>query len=286
MICFRILTYNLIFVDIKQSVHFIISQLPQTINYVNITPSQVSVDRDTSYRDILQGLDLTVPIIDSTSIISEEGICSGFLFVFDWNSQPEVDTSYSPFCDAFNLFFVQSPNFSTAVCVSNGEHLMNGLLFETKLWSIRQYDVFNKKRGNVMFKATVKGRTDIVILRERNHLIGDILRNEVGFVIEVKTPTEMKGSKLNSSIREATIQLIGLCGDNCYTTPCVLLTDFSKKFLVVYLSRETIIPLKYKIFIQQCTSIAAAINFAIFQASKECISTDFGRPDSPSESLL
>jgi hypothetical protein len=269
-----------------ESNHFIISQLPQTIVHATITPSQTSSGRETAYREFLQGLNLTAPkVIVSAPVEENEGVCAGFKFTFHWISQRDESLSYQPFCDAYNLFFAQSLTFSTAHSVSNGQNLMNQLLFETRLWSIRQYDVFNKKKGNVAFRGTVKGRTDIVILRQRRQFIGYILRNEVGFAIEVKTPGDMNGAKLNSAVREATIQVIGLCGDNCYTTPCVVLTDFSNKFFVVYLSLETRFPLKYEINIQKCSSIAAAINFAIVQSSNECISADFGRPDTPSESL-
>lgn len=271
--------------DLQVSTHKILSQLPQSISHVVITPSQASASREPAYRILLEGLSLNIPV-SGPGVMSDEGDFSGFKFPFTWRSRPE-SSSYDPFCKAFNLFRTESIDFSVAITVSNGEHLLNSLLYETGIWSLRQYDVFNKKAGSVQFKGTVKGRTDIVVLCARLPLpVGTILRHQVGFVIEVKKTAEMIGVKLNSAFREATFQLIGLCGQNAVRTPCVVLTDFVKHYFVVYLSRTTVIPLKYEIVVQRCSSIAAALNLAVQISTRECVSADFGRPDTPVDSLI
>ncbi len=133
------------------------------------------------------------------------------------------------------------------------------------------------EREQIVFKGRVRGRTDIVILKE-SHRGGEITRHMVDFVIEIKDTSSIS-SNIKGCIRESVCQLLGLCGDNSNTSPSVVLTDLVKKFYVIYLTKSEA-PLKFKILIDACEDLSSAIELAQMVA-QECISIDFGRPPTP-----
>lgn len=81
------------------------------------------------------------------------------------------------------------------------------------------------------------------------------------------------------------MQLIGLCGDNALRTPVMLLTDLVDYFYAVYLiASDMERPTSFEIVIQRCSSIQAALNFAIPLAERPCLSFNYGRANTPTSS--
>jgi hypothetical protein len=245
----------------------ILSRLPSVIIELDITPSIASTAEDSRYATLLDFLGVDHPVIpESDSPYRSE--YSESKFEWNWCSHSKESDSYEPLCDylmSLNLFPVD---------VSNGKYLFAGHLFDTTLWSIRKYNAAGE-RELIVYKGYVRGRTDIVLLNER-HRGGDLSRHMLRFVIEVKDATTMHDNP-TGCVRESVTQLLGLCGDNCNNTPSVLLTDLTKTFFVVYLSKTHEPAIKFQINIRACADLGSGVDFAQSVSEHRC-STDFGRP--------
>lgn len=149
------------------------------------------------------------------------------------------------------------------------------------MFSLRHYDPFNKKQGKVLYRGEIRGRTDIVIMDYDPP--GEIARHNVRFAVEVKEDMT-RPCDLQSGLREATTQLVGLCGDNSNCSLPVLLTDFVAVFIVVHLCQETSFPLKFSIIADSCSNLKSAMSLTYAISMRGCISADFGRPDTPNGS--
>ena len=251
----------------------ILSRLPSVIIGVDITPSMASSAKDSGYTTLLDSLCIDQPVIPSERDQYRSDRYCESKFEWDWRSHKESD-SYRPLCDyleSLGLFPVD---------VSSGKYLTAGILFDVNLWSIRKYNAAGE-REQIVYKGHVRGRTDIVLLNE-SHRGGELSRHMLRFVIEVKDAAAMRDNP-KGCVRESVTQLLGLCGDNCNNTPSVLLTDLTKTFFVVYLSKTHEPALKFHINIQACADLGSSVDFAQ-SVSKDCCSTDFGRPATPSHS--
>jgi hypothetical protein len=257
--------------------HQILNQLPASVVHIKLTPSLATAVKDVRYKKLLEALNLDSPKFQE-GISEEEGEFAGFHFMWVWGSKLESE-SYEPFCEAFC-----DPNLSrVAVCVSEGQRLMGKLLYTTPLWSLRKVDEEKRKVGSVLFRGEISGRTDIVVMDYDPG--SDILRHNVKFAIEVKRNKDINTpAKLKSALREATTQLLGLCGDNSINTPPVLLTDFCSVFIVLQLHLKSNYPLKFEILAWRCSSNKSALHKALTASMLPCVSADFGRPDTPSGS--
>lgn len=154
-------------------------------------------------------------------------------------------------------------------------------MFDHDIISLRDRDDQGNK-VTLLYRGHVKGRTDIVVMIYEP--LGNISRHMVRFVVEVKTVEEMR-TKLTSCIREAGTQVLGLCANNSNNSPCVLLTDCTVSFYVVYLKESalsTSYKLKFDMIVQSCECIRSAVNFA-FSVSAHCTTRDFCRPTTPEE---
>lgn len=272
--------------DLQLSQHQMNTKLPQHLAHLTITPSEASAPKSDKYFRILDELGIQPPELTNNSY-DDSGAFTEFGFIWTWRHHHDENSCYEPFCVAYNAFRSQFDSYNTAIIVANGQHLYNGNLFKTHFYSLRKYDPLNNSLGDISFRGTVIGRTDIVINRSELRG-GSIIRKKVGFVIEVKKSSELStSSKLSSGIREATIQLLGLCGDNQYCTPTVILTDFTKHFVVLYLSLVSSHPdLEFTITAQKCSNIRAALNLAMTKSEEPCITTNFGRSKTPPHSSI
>jgi hypothetical protein len=255
-----------------------LNQLPASVVHIKLTPSLATAVKDDRFKRLMDALDLDGPNFQE-GISEEEGEFAGFDFVWVWGSKSERE-SYGPFCQAL----CNSNLSKVAVCVSEGQRLMGKLLYTTPLWSLRRFDEEKRKVGRLLFRGEISGRTDIVVMDYDPG--SDILRHNVKFAIEVKRYKDIKtDSNLKSALREATTQLLGLCGDNSNNTPPVLLTDFCSVFIVLQLHLKSNYPLKFEILAWQCSSNKSALHKALTLSMLPCVSTDFGRPDTPSSSV-
>jgi hypothetical protein len=262
--------------------HQILSQLPASVVHIISTPSAASATKEKNLKALLDHLKINFPK-PGENVHTSEVYFSQFNFEWDWPAGSTNEISvYAPFCDSFTEF-VRSSRRLKLVCaaVGNGQRLTDSLLFSTPLFSLRQYDAFNKKAGKVLYRGEVRGRTDIVIMDEDPP--GDIARHNVLFAIEVKKDLKRPGD-LNSGLREACTEVLGLCGDNSNSSPPVLLTDFVSVFIVVHLCRVREIPLLFAINADRCSNLKSALSLAYIISQQDCISADFGRPDSPTVS--
>ena len=260
---------------VKISQHRILEQLPASVMHIKLTPSLATVVKDKRFNKLMDALQPDFPIFRECDC--SEGMFSEFEFEWSWGTKQE-NASYVPFCEALSR--LQNSSL-IAICVANGERLMNSLLYTTSLWSLRKYDADGLKVGRVLYRGEISGRTDIVVM---DHDPGcDILRHNSKFVIEVKRTKDINtDAKLKSALREATTQLLGLCGDNSNNTPPVVLTDFCGVFIVLQLHMKSIYPLEFEIFAWRCRNIKSTLNKALEASMLPCISADFGRPDTPS----
>jgi hypothetical protein len=256
--------------------HQILSQLPTNIVHIVLTPSVASETKEKSLKALLDVLAIDFPR-PSETVLSSEKHFSKFNFKWQWTQNSLESSSYQPFCDAFHRF-IQSSTRLELVCaaVGNGNRLADGLLFSTSLFTLRRYDMTHVKVGKVLYKGEVRGTTDIVVMDYDP--IGEIARHNVKFAIEVKSDLTNE-SRMQSGLREACIGLLGLCGDNCNGTPPVLLTDFVSVFLVVYLDSTS--HSRFQIIAQRCCNLKSAMSLAYEISQRDCISADFGRPDTP-----
>ena len=67
------------------------------------------------------------------------------------------------------------------------------------------------------------------------------------FTTTTRSTLSYTPAKLKSSIQEATIRLLELCGDNSNNTPPVILTDFVRVFIALQLHLKSKYPLNFDI---------------------------------------
>eukprot|EP01038_Epipyxis_sp_PR26KG_P004909 gene4909-6872_t len=230
-------------------VHQIWGRLRHVVVGINLTASEFSIARDTKLPRLL----------------TELGIC------------PVTDDDEVPFSAVKHPFLIRFNWKWRGV----DERLMDKLLHETVLFNIRKANYFDDK-SVVVYKGSVRGRTDIVILKVPDD---GRTRIVVQFVIEIKTAIAMR-NKFSGCLNEAVVQLLGLCGDNPHNSPSVVLTDLTVNILVVHLfcDRDGNPNFPYFIKVRRCACLNSAMHFAN-EVSENCISAHFCRPRTPTSSL-
>jgi hypothetical protein len=258
----------------------VISQkLPNIVVGVDITPSQASESKSNSgFLDLMELLNLQLPSVslrDADKFTIKESETKNF--EWKWRYHDESD-SY----DYFRSYLETIGK--CAVVVGNGQYCNDRKLFSQHVWSIRRQNL-DGSRQPVIHVGKVSGCVDIAVLNVQSHNGTTITRNMIYYCFEIKKH-EVLSSKLNSCIREACVQIIGLCGYNINNTPCVILTDLTKLHFVFYLSVTSDMPfLKYDIVVQPCSDIVSAISFSEERVKLRCLSFNFGRPPTPPTSV-
>jgi hypothetical protein len=276
---------------IALATHTIKEAIPTVVVGINITPSEASGKKSTECRKLLDCLNIDPPL-PTTTVFTNIGAFSTMTYddngrrtalsVFSWHWTKRLeDASYEPFCTYINSIYKEGAKEFYCHVVEKGQRLEDTWLFDHDVITLRSLDSQGNK-VKLLYRGHVRGRTDLVMMHYEP--LGNISRHMVRFAVEVKTAEEMR-KKLPSCIREAATQVIGLCVDNSNNSPCVILTDFTASFYVLYLrisdhSNPTL--LKYDIVIQTCSSILSALNKAC-EVSAFCISHDFCRPTTPEE---
>lgn len=258
--------------------------LPNVIVGINITPSEASGKRSADFILLLDHIKIDPPV-ESSNIFSEEGQYTTFSYEqWGWRNNTEAD-SYEPFCEYLNDIKINEKCVFYAYNVSNGQKLVNKLLFDHDVISLRSRDEQGNKRP-LIYRGHVKGRTDIVVMNYEP--LGDISRHMVQFTVEIKTAQDMQAQdKLKRAINEACTQVLGLCVNNDNNSPCVILTDITSKYFVCYLAvheLSNVNQLKFKLVVQKCSNIKSAINLATIKCAV-CISQDLCRPTTPVDIL-
>jgi hypothetical protein len=247
----------------------ILSRLPDVVVGIDITPSLASQAKDEGYSQLLESLNIDAPVLPGVDDpLYSSSVSPLPHFPWLWPASSDIESeSYKPLCE-----YLESCGLFP-VDVSSGQYLCyDNNLFDTTLWSIRKYNKAGE-RELVLYKGRVTGSTDIVVLRAA-HRKGDIGRNMVRFVIEVKTPRILK-ENVQPCIREGVCQLLGMCGDNGNTTPAVVLTDLATSFYVIYLTNSEP-PGRYTVNIRAYGNLYSACELAQSVAEDYC-TADFGR---------
>jgi hypothetical protein len=260
---------NAMHLEVRQ----IVSLLPAVVVGHAITPSTASRDAAQA-NSLLEVLNLnSVPIDEEKKDVKPP---ADWVFSWTWGSQEET-ASYPPV-----LKFLRDTCKYSAVVVGNGERLHSGLLFNKDVYTLRKKDPTTVRGQTVWRKNVVRGRTDVVVLRESLPKEAIILRNNVLFATEIKRPQDIAKSK-SGCLREAQIQLIGLNVDNPNGSPPVILTDLVSVHRVLYVDVKSG-TFAYVIKQITCASFAAAVLTAQILGERECVTANFSRPPSPSNS--
>jgi hypothetical protein len=272
--------------------HAIEQGVPKVYQPKALTPSQASKNKEETSQ-LLDSLGLTSdPIVfDEKAFKASANFASGKDFTWDWKTSAGSDakdargaelSSYEPVYD-----YVKKVLKLNCHIVGNSQNCGKNLL-HAKLFAQRKRNPFKVRKQLVQEIRTVKGRTDLVVLRERDApKAGNILRGMIHFAMEVKTPALVTTSE-SGCIREAVVQLLGLNAANTQWSPCVVLTDLVSYHWVLFLTQRSLEPLKFEVYKQKCVSLRSAVCFATRRVGIEkyvkhsrCISAYFARPPSP-----
>ena len=193
-------------------------------------------------------------------------------------------TAYKPL-----MQYLESLNLPCAD-VSDGERCLERNLFHSDVFTLRKSTAFSTatmrlKAQAPVFIQTIKGRSDIIILSDKFLDQRIYHKAHVRVAVEVKT---IKGLKnVDGALREAAIQLVGLNVNNTEATPVVLLTNFTKKHFVLYLTLSSYPEenLSYNLHIVQFKTFESSLEFAEIQSLLEPISSYFGGPPTPPASV-
>ena len=261
----------------NMTVHLLQKQLPENISHILLTPSQASKTKEAGLKSLMSALDISYPKIQDCPGKPPKKHFSKFKFVWNWGGRPE-SAVYQPFVDAVSETLLKL-NLEI-YDISRGQSLIDQLLFATDISTLRELDRNGQKKGRVLYKGKIQGKSDLVIV-DKTHGRAFIMRNDVRIAIEVKVSLNSPSDSA-SGLRESIIQLLGLCCDNPYLSPPVLLTDFVKEFIVLSIQRcSPQIPLKFKIDATGYTDISSALMAAYELSKRRNVTRDLGRPDTP-----
>jgi hypothetical protein len=196
------------------------------------------------------------------------------------------------------LDFLKNRKLKVAI-VSQGQRVANAKLISVTIAARRRgLKVVNGElvadRGEkVVDVFKINGNTDLVRLRD-SVSAGDALyisRSQVQYAIEIKT-VEMMATRayLNCSLREAMLQLVGLNAENSFTSPAVLLTNYSGKHYVLYIDWPKTAPedsdadVRFSLEIRHFKNLNEAIDFAENLTLREPGTREFLRRCTPTQS--
>ena len=235
------------------------------------------------YLQLLNALGITPPARDPTAAPFEmvHSKKKSPLFKWHWLDQQKEADAYPFLCQ-----FLTANGFECKV-VDNGQAQHKKCLFNAEIWTLRTRPDASGRAEKIMLKARVRGSTDIVCLNEKVIGTGIIVAHMVLFAIEVKRPKDVPSwTSFSNAIREATVQLLGLCAANEFCTPCVKLSDLVSKHCVVHLALPDPSICRYRIDVTCCKTFSDTLGLAKDIACRPCISKFFGRSATPPASEM
>ena len=162
--------------------------------------------------------------------------------------------------------------------VADGQGLHCGFLYDVFVYSKQNP---TNQRGDLrttsdepLYVFNLSGRTDIVVL-----LTGktNVSRMNTRCVIEIKT----RMHDTSEALREAYLQLVGLSVENGCTSPPVLLTNLNNTHYVLYFELPDRVKRKFKLCIEQHTTLLLGIRRCRVLSRRPCITANFGYTRSP-----
>jgi hypothetical protein len=263
--------------------HILNEKLPKFTEFI-ITPSEgmKSVYKETFLNmmelfDCFGRVDIETKIETFTGAHPQKSI--ELDFTFQWKGQQE-SASYEPLIEDLHDHEICSVRVDE-------QDLPDGLLFSTELWvskknktSLRSNDMINKGKESI-FKYTVQGSTDLVRKKNSEDPLG---RCNNRYFIEIKRATDFK---LEESLREAVLQLIGGNVSNSFHSPPVLLTNLATMHFVLYISRvgDPTVKLQFKLNVLRMPTFGVALAFVEERtADMHSVTLHLGRKPTPQPS--
>ena len=198
---------------------------------------------------------------------------------FNWSGKDE-DGAYEP------LQSYLENNGIHSIIIGSGTGLPQGLLYNVDIYSLKKNSVISSaelrktnEEPRLVFK--LKGRTDLIVMREANSVICNA---NVKYYIEIKTVKTMK----EESLREAVLQLIGGNVGALYHSPPVLLTNMVGIHYVLHIVQlgNAEVYLQFKLVVKKMETFMEALKFVEdHTANLRSVTRDFGRLPTPSASI-
>ena len=174
------------------------------------------------------------------------------------------------------------------VCVDSGQGLPDGLLYYEEIWTLKKNislrsEELRKIGEQSVFKYTICGRTDLVIVRYKDDALG---KSNNRYFVEIKRPEDFNEE---GSLREAALQLIGGNIANSFHSPPVVLTDLAKEHFVLFvkLDGDPMVELKFQLKILKMPNFGTAIAYVEKETTTfKSVTLHFGRKPTPPTSPL
>lgn len=265
--------------------------LPPNIGVVN--PSEdCKTDKSGKYRALMRALRMNEENnVMSLAASIDQQECSVAEFSFTWKKSSKKDKdegeSYEPFQTYLKTDFKMN-----AVILGNGEGLADGNLFVSDIFTLRPKlgdltsDLKKAALGQEpQFRFRIRGKTDLGIFREGGVVgCGDLL---IAFEIKPKKKFSSTAD-INRALREGVLQLVGTNADNHYSSPVVIVTalvgDKLHYLLYLELGCDPETELRYHLRVRSSASLSQLIHFAQTLCERDCITSRFAAPPTPTGS--
>jgi hypothetical protein len=262
--------------ELRLGFHTLSQSIPQIVEVWDITPSAVCCSSKgvsvNNYFRLLDALHILPPHILPMSV--EVAVSKYPEFHWRWSKLHSEADSYQPI-----LLYLRSIGFAVEI-VEDGQKLQpNKELFFAELWTLRSRPDASGRAEKIVLKARIHGRTDLVCLDRELKVGSCILSHAVRFAIEIKKAEDFNQDR---AIREATVQLLGLCASNTLRTPCVILSNLATKHFVIHLELPDSAVCYFEIVATQCRTFSLAVALADEISMRPCITQNFGRAMTPS----
>jgi hypothetical protein len=255
--------------------------LPPNIGVV-LPSEDCKTDKSGKYRALMRALKMNEENnVMSLATAIDQQECNVAEFSFNWKDKDEGE-SYEPFQMYLKTHFKMN-----AVILGNGKGLADGNLFVSDIFTLRPKLGDLKKAAlgqEPQFRFRIRGKTDLGIFREDCVIgCGDLL-----IAFEIK-PKKMFSSDadINRALREGVLQLVGTNADNHYSSPVVIVTAFAVKLhylLYLELGRDPKTELRYHLRVKSSASLSQLIHFAQTLCKRDCITSHFAAPPTPTGS--
>jgi hypothetical protein len=191
---------------------------------------------------------------------------------FNWLTKPECE-GYPYLCE-----YLTNTCSLIARDISGGDALSKGLLFNEKVYSLRDRlvdgSLLRSEDKIPVYQFQIRGRSDIVVLDDDS-----LGKSNVKFAVEVKTVKAMEElANENQALREAFLQMLGLNIANCYKSPAVVLTNLCLKNYVLYLTTkgDPELSLRYSLNIMKSKELGKVLYFANELSNRNSITSKLG----------
>eukprot|EP01033_Poteriospumella_lacustris_P006827 gene6827-4917_t len=264
--------------------------LPPNISAV-VPSEDCKSDKSGKYRALMRALRMNEEnnvMSLATPIDHQE--CTVAEFSFTWKKSQKKDKNESESYEPFQKYLKKEFKMDAAI-LGEGQGLSDGNLFVSDIYTLRPKlsDLTSDLKKAALsqepqFRFRIRGRTDLAIFKEGGVMgCGDLL-----IAIEVKPRKKFTSpADINRALREGVLQLVGTNADNHYSSPVVIVTALvGDKHYLLYLELgcDPEIELRYHLRVRSSASLSQLIHFAQTLCARDCISSRFAAPPTPTGS--